>query len=114
MDISELVAMTREITVLFNSEVGPWNASVLLTELTGELGTLADSIMIKEGHRKPRNDEPLDLDDDVVDVMFMLVRIADYYGIDIEHAYMTMLEQTREKLENRLNAKKREEREKNP
>ncbi len=105
MQVSDMVYMTREITNLFDQVVGEWDASVLLTELAGEVGTLADSIMIKEGHRKPRNDEPIDLEDDIVDVMFMLIRIADHYNINLEEAYKNMIYHTREKLQTRLSAR---------
>ncbi len=105
MKVSDMVYMTREITRLFDKDVGEWDISVMLTELTGEVGTLADSIMIEQGHRKPRNDDPIDLEDDIVDVMFMLIRIADHYGINLENAYKKMIYHTREKLENRLNAR---------
>jgi NTP pyrophosphatase (non-canonical NTP hydrolase) len=105
MKVSDMVYMTREITRLFDQDVGEWNISVMLTELISEIGTLADSIMIKEGYRKPRNDEPIDLEDDIVDVMFMLIRIADHYHINLEEAYNNMIYHTREKLQTRLSAR---------
>jgi NTP pyrophosphatase (non-canonical NTP hydrolase) len=74
----------------------------MVTELVGEVGTLADSIMIQEGHRPSRNGSRVDLEDDIVDIMFMLIRIADHYDIDIENAYKKMIKQTRRKLEDRL------------
>lgn len=105
MQISDMVRMTREITNLFDKEVGEWDIPVMLTELTGEVGTLADSIMIKEGYRHPRNEEHIDLEDDIVDVLFMLIRIADHYHINLENSYKEMIHHTREKLEARLNTR---------
>jgi NTP pyrophosphatase (non-canonical NTP hydrolase) len=103
MEVSEMIAMTREITRLFDKLVGKWNSSVMVTELVGEVGTLADSIMIHDGHRPPReNSEAINLEDDVVDVLFMLIRIADHYDIDLEQAYKNMIQETHEKLERRL------------
>jgi NTP pyrophosphatase (non-canonical NTP hydrolase) len=103
MEVSEMIAMTREVTRLFDKLVGRWNSSVMVTELVGEVGTLADSIMIHDGHRPPReNSEAINLEDDVVDVLFMLIRIADHYDIDLEQAYRKMIEETHEKLERKL------------
>ena len=102
MNVSEMIEMTRDITRLFDEAVGPWDVSVMVTELVGEVGTLADSIMIQEGHRPSRNGGRVDLEDDIVDIMFMLIRIADHYDIDIENAYEKMIKQTRRKLEDRL------------
>jgi NTP pyrophosphatase (non-canonical NTP hydrolase) len=106
MELSEIVARTREITSLFDELVGEWDVSVMVTELTGEVGTLADSIMIQEGHRPARNKEDvIDLEDDIADILFMLIRIADHYDIDLEGAYQNLLRQTHRKLEQRLQAK---------
>ncbi len=103
MQVSEMVHKTREVTHLFDKEVGEWNVPVMVTELVGEVGTLADSIMIREEYRRPRNGEHIDLEDDIVDVLFMLIRIADHYEIDLESAYRTMIDRTRRKLEDRAN-----------
>jgi NTP pyrophosphatase (non-canonical NTP hydrolase) len=103
MKVSDMIHMTRDITRLFDKEVGEWDVPVMVTELVGEVGTLADSIMIQEGHRRPRNGEHIDLEDDIVDVLFMLIRIADHYKIDLESAYRTMIDRTRRKLEDRAN-----------
>jgi NTP pyrophosphatase (non-canonical NTP hydrolase) len=98
-----MILLTRTITRLFDKLVGPWNSNIMVTELVGEVGTLADSIMIREGHRPPReSSDTIDLEDDVVDVLFMLIRIADHYDIDLEQAYKNMILETREKLEQRL------------
>ncbi len=105
MRVSDMIDMTREVTNLFDKDVGEWNISVMLTELTGEVGTLADSIMIQERHRQPRDGDHIDLEDDIVDIIFMLIRIADYYKIDLEEAYEKMIQRTRKKLLNRLQAR---------
>jgi len=102
MKVADMVRMTREITRLFDEEVGKWEISVMVTELVGEVGTLADSVMIKEHYRRPRNEDHIDLEDDIVDVMFMLIRIADHYEIDLESAYKAMIARTRKKLEDRM------------
>lgn len=96
--MQELSKGTREITTLFDQLVGPWNATTMMTELTAEIGTLADSVMITEGHRKPRPGEVIDLEDDITDVLFLLIRLADYYHINLDIAYHRMLNRTQQKL----------------
>lgn len=97
MHVSEMMQMTREVADLFDEQVGPWSVPVMLTELMAEVGTLADSLMIQEGYRRPRADVP-DLSDDVADILFMLLRIADAYHIEIASAYKEMIQRTRERL----------------
>jgi NTP pyrophosphatase (non-canonical NTP hydrolase) len=103
MKVSEMVEMTREITALFDKVVPrPWGIEAMVTELVGEVGTLADEVMIKEGYRPLREGDNLNLEDDLVDIIFMLIRIADYYSIDLERAYTRMIDETRRKLEKRI------------
>jgi NTP pyrophosphatase (non-canonical NTP hydrolase) len=100
LTLKELTLTVRGTATLFDQLVGPWNADIMMVELAAEVGTLADSIMIREGHRPPRSSlDDIDLEDDVADVLFMLVRIADHYNIDLDNAYERMICGTRRKLE---------------
>jgi NTP pyrophosphatase (non-canonical NTP hydrolase) len=103
MSISELITLTREIIVLFEKvELRPWGIETMMNELTGEVGTLADTIMITEGYRQARPTDTPDLQDDIADILFMLIRIADHYHIDLEAAYRQMIAETRGKLQQRI------------
>ena len=105
MQVDEMVQMTRELMALFKQvEPREWDATAMATELNAETGTLSDTIMIKEGYRHLRPGTTLDLEDDIVDVMFMLIRIALHYDIDIEAAYRQMVEETRAKIKKRIEA----------
>jgi hypothetical protein len=77
--------------------------AVMMSELAAEVGTLADSVMITEGHRPPcPGAAPVDLADDVTDVLFMLVRLADHYEMDLSEADARMLTVTVEHLEQQM------------
>lgn len=103
MQVSEMVTATRQLIMLFQKvEPRPWGIEAMMTELAGEVGTLADSVMIKEGYRQLRDGDTLDLEDDLADVLFMLIRIADHYHINLETTYMQMIQSTQAKLEKRL------------
>lgn len=99
--VDELVAKTTEIQQLFRQiEKRPWTVETFAIELAAEVGTLTDSIMIKEGYRNPRRgQDEIDLQDDISDVIFVLIMIANYYQIDIGESYMSMIDATRHKLE---------------
>lgn len=99
METKELIKRTLEIASLFRKEqLRPWPIEALIIELSGEVGTLSDTIMIKEEYRKPRNDDDIDLEDDISDILFILILIASYYDIDIEDAYKRMLSETKLRL----------------
>ncbi len=94
-----LIEQTRELHERFsllNSR--PWTIETYVVELLGEVGTLADTIMIQEKYRECRVGQELDLEDDIVDIIFILIHIADHYNIDLNKAYEEMLRVTAEKL----------------
>lgn len=103
--IDDLMQKTRELTEMFAEvETRPWTIETCTIELMAEIGTLADSIMIKESYRSLRpGQDPIDLEDDVVDVMFVLFMIANHYGINVGAAYDRMVQVTRKKIVDRRN-----------
>jgi NTP pyrophosphatase (non-canonical NTP hydrolase) len=103
MQIAQMLDETRELVALFRQvEPREWSVEAMVVELSGEVGSLADSVMIQEGFRRPREVGSLALDDDIADILFMLIRIADYYGIDFEEAYRKMVNVTRARLQQRI------------
>lgn len=100
----ELVDRTAALQAVFQkNEKRPWTIDTYVMELLAEAGTLADSIVIKEGYRTVRPGQDIDLEDDICDVIFILLLIANHYGIDLEQAYLSMIDATREKLKHRSN-----------
>jgi NTP pyrophosphatase (non-canonical NTP hydrolase) len=102
MTVKELIDRTEETLQRFRSvEKRPWTPEACMTELMAEAGTLADSIMIREGYRSRGGDHKVDLEDDISDVLFMLIMICQHYGIDLEKAYRRMLDDTDAKLKSK-------------
>jgi NTP pyrophosphatase (non-canonical NTP hydrolase) len=100
MTVQELVNETALLRKrLQERESRPWTIEAYTVELLAEVGTLADSIMIKEGYRRIRADDNLDLEDDISDILFILISIATHYGIDLEKAYRNMIKKHGEKLD---------------
>ncbi len=102
--IHEIMEKTTGLQKLFRKiENKPWTIDTFIIELLAEAGTLADSIMIKEGYRNLRTGQkPIDLEDDICDILFVLFMIADYYEINIGNSYLSMIASTRSKLEAKL------------
>ncbi len=102
--VKELLKQTVELQKKFSQVEGkPWTVETFVIELLAETGTLADSIMIQEGYRKLRDgQEEIDLEDDICDILFVLLMIANYYGIDIGKSYLSMVNSTQKKLEAKI------------
>src|SRR6476646_7968900 len=79
----------------------PWGIEALLMELQAEVGTLADTVMQLEHFRKIRDNQTIDLPDDLSDVMFILLLIADHYKINLGSSYKQMISLTLESVKKR-------------
>ncbi len=100
--IEELVCETKRLEKRFQEqESRPWTIETHVMELLAEAGTLADSIMIQEGYRQLRPRQKIDLEDDISDIIFVLIMIANHYGISVGDAYTTMLRKAFKKLDKR-------------
>ena len=81
----------KTITRFQKIEGKPWGVEGAVIELVKQVGQLSALVMNREGYYFPDRDK-LDakytatddkLADELVDIMFAVVRIADHYGIDL-------------------------------
>lgn len=95
MDFSQAVKETKRLTDLFETriELKNWDIMAMVIELTAEVGDLADSIMMHEGYRPLRVGDKIDIQDDIVDILFMIIRIANHYEIDLGKAYRYLIQE---------------------
>lgn len=88
----EVVDATRSLIKEFEKrEQKPWGIEGAMIELSKQVGDLSKAVMMKEKYYlKARDLNPKyktledNIGDELYDIFFMLVRIADHYGIDLE------------------------------
>ena len=88
----EVVESTRSLISEFEKrEQKKWGIEGSMIELMKQVGDLSKCVMITEKYyTKERELEPKymtikdNIGDELYDIFFMLVRIADHYGIDLE------------------------------
>ena len=79
-------------------EEGYWPPLTNLARLIEEVGELAREMNHRFGHKIKKPDEPeQDLALELVDVMFVLIVIANEQGIDLDEALEQVLEKYRER-----------------
>lgn len=74
----------------------PWRAEGGAMELTKQVGELCKLIMSYEGYYFPdriKNDKKYEsskdkIGDELADIFFTIIRIADYYNIDLEKSHL--------------------------
>ncbi len=89
---AEMQDMYKEVVKRFNKiELQEWKAEGAMIELTKQVGELAKQVMIKERYYALEGDVP-DVDErlgnEMADVVAQIMRLADYYRIDLEKVFI--------------------------
>lgn len=89
---AEMQEMYRETVKRFNKiELQDWKAEGAMIELSKQVGELAKQVMIKEKYYALTDEVP-DVDErlgnEMADVIAQVMRLADYYKIDLEKAFV--------------------------
>jgi NTP pyrophosphatase (non-canonical NTP hydrolase) len=72
-------------------EEGYWPPLSMLAAITEEVGELSREINHREGYKKKRDGSEADLGLELADVLFSLVCIANYYHVDLEEAFKSVM-----------------------
>jgi NTP pyrophosphatase (non-canonical NTP hydrolase) len=97
MTFKEAIELARSIINRFEKIEGkPWKIDGSMIELSKQVGDLSKLVMSYEGYY-PKDRGKLDrqylatkerIADELADLLFMIIRIAGYYGIDLEKAHI--------------------------
>lgn len=89
---AEMEDLYREVAKRFQKiELRDWKAEGAMIELAKQVGELARQVMIKEKYYALEGEDPnVDqrLGNEMADVIAQIMRLADYYKIDLEKAFI--------------------------
>ena len=92
LTFKEMQDMYKEVVNRFNKiELQDWKAEGAMIELSKQVGELAKQVMIKEKYYALTGDvDDVDerLGNEMADVIAQVMRLADYYNIDLEKAFV--------------------------
>ena len=102
---AEMQEMYKGIVKRFNKiELQDWKAEGAMIELSKQVGELAKQVMIKEKYYALTGDVP-DVDErlgnEMADVIAQVMRLAEYYNIDLEKAFIEAREDEDRYLQSR-------------
>ena len=102
---AEMQEMYKGIVKRFNKiELQDWKAEGAMIELSKQVGELAKQVMIKEKYYALTGDVP-DVDEklgnEMADVIAQVMRLAEYYNIDLERAFIEAREDEDRYLQSR-------------
>jgi len=96
MTFEEMQNLYGSIVKRFNKiELNEWKAEGAMIELTKQVGELAKQVMIKEKYyalTEDATDVDERLGNEMADVIAQVMRLSDYYGIDLQKAFMAARE----------------------
>jgi NTP pyrophosphatase (non-canonical NTP hydrolase) len=100
MEMKEVIEKTRKVIKDFEKrEPKKWTPEIMITELVKQVGGLSKQIMmLEQNYVIQRNDHPQysyskeQLADELSDILFMIIRIADFYKIDLEKSHLHELD----------------------
>lgn len=101
----EMQEMYKGVVKRFNKiELQDWKAEGAMIELSKQVGELAKQVMIKEKYYALTEEVP-DVDEclgnEMADVIAQVMRLADYYNIDLEKAFIQAREDEERYLQSR-------------
>ena len=93
---ADLIEITRTVMRAFDAaEQRPWPIEASMIELMKQTGDLARHVMTAERYYLPdREQDPsyrtttADIGDELADILYCLIRIAEHYQIDLEQAHL--------------------------
>jgi len=89
-------------------EEGYWPPLSMLAALVEEVGELARELNALEGYKKKKEGEPkVDVGLELADIMFSLICMANYFGIDLEEKLKQAIEKYTKRDYNRWTPKRR-------
>lgn len=101
----EMQDMYREVVKRFRKiELQEWKAEGTMIELSKQVGELSKQVMLKEKYYAYTDDTAVvnaKLGNEMADVIAQVMRLSDYYGIDLEQAYIAAREDEDQYLRSR-------------
>jgi hypothetical protein len=87
MDIEKIVNESRALAKRVHELEGPWDPCALITALCVNVGSLAETVMVLEHKRHPREGAPVQIERNIAGTLYALMELSIRYDIDLERAW---------------------------
>jgi hypothetical protein len=99
MELKKMITDAQDLSQRYHTVMGPWEGTLLVTHLAAVVGRLADDVMTIEG-KLPVPLEPGRLSRNIADALIQLIRLSNSYHLDLERAWIGVLEEAQAGLSN--------------
>ena len=87
MDIEKIVNDSKALSKRVHELEGLWDPCALVTALCVNVGSLAETVMIMENKRHPREGAPVQIERNIAGTLYSLIELSATYEIDLERAW---------------------------
>lgn len=87
MDIEKIINESRALAKRVHELEGPWDPCALVTALCVNVGSLAETVMVMENKRHPREGAPVHIERNIAGTLYSLLELSITYEIDLERAW---------------------------
>ena len=87
MDIEKIINESRALAKRVHELEGPWDPCALVTALCVNVGSLAETVMVMENKRHPREGAPVQIERNIAGTLYSLLELSITYEIDLERAW---------------------------
>jgi len=87
MEIEKIVNDSKVLSKRVHELEGPWDPCALVTGLCVNVGSLAETVMVMEKKRHPREGAPVHLAQNIAGTLYALIELSTTYEIDLERAW---------------------------
>lgn len=100
MDFKTIIKDTLKLRNRFPNRLGKKNRFLDLVE---EVGELANAILLSEDVKpdKHKTGSKAEIEDAMADILYNLILLSDHYDVDLEQAYIDMLEHVNKRIDER-------------
>jgi hypothetical protein len=87
MEIEKIVSDARALAKRVHELEGPWDPCACVAALCVNMGFLAETVMVMEKKRHPREGASVHLERNIAGTLYSLVELSTVYEIDLERAW---------------------------
>jgi hypothetical protein len=99
MELQQMISDTQETSQRLYEIIEPWDGCQLVAHLAAVVGRVSDDVMTIEG-KLAYPIENVHLARNLADVLIQTIRLSNLYHVDLEQAWIALLEEARMGLSN--------------
>ena len=87
MDVEKIVSDSKALAKRIHELEGPWDPCDLVAALSVNVGSLAETVMVLEHKRHPREGASVQIERNIAGTLYALMALSINYDVDLQQAW---------------------------